>query len=49
VTDLADEAKEDLTLVIAADDKPVVLNPKEEAARTHECEYCGHNPCGCGG
>ena len=49
VNDLADETKEDLTLAIMDDDRPLVFNPEEEAARTQECEYCGHYPCGCGG
>lgn len=57
MTDLGDEAKGDLTLVIMADevademadDKPVILNPKEEAATMQGCEHCGCYPCGCGG
>ena len=47
--DLADELREDPTLVIRADEEPVILNPKEEAPTMQECEYCGHYPCGCGG
>jgi hypothetical protein len=47
--DLADDAKQDLTAVIVTDEKPAILNPEDDAARTQECEYCGHYPCGCGG
>jgi hypothetical protein len=49
MTDVADEASQDLAVVITADDEPVVLNPSEEPAPMHECEYCGHLPCACGG
>ena len=49
MTDLADETNEDLTSLIVADDEPVVLCPKREAAAIEECEHCGHAPCGCGG
>lgn len=55
--DLADEAMGDLALATmadrtadeTADDKPVILGPKEEAATMQECEHCGWHPCGCGG
>ena len=51
--DLAEEPKEDIALVIVADDEPVMLHPEqeanEEAATMQECPYCGHYPCGCGG
>lgn len=55
--DLADEATGDFTSATTADktadeaarDKPVILDAKQEVARTHECEYCGYDPCGCGG
>ncbi len=47
--DLADEAKDDLTVVVVPDSKPASLDPKEEAVIIEACEYCGHYPCGCGG
>ena len=50
MTDLVDEAKEDLTLAKKAGDEPVILYyPKEETTSMEECEYCGYSPCGCGG
>ena len=49
MTDVADEASQDLAVVITVDQEPVVLNPHEEAAQMQECEYCGHLPCACGG
>jgi hypothetical protein len=41
----------------ADDTAPVVISPwqtvaddpREETVATIECEYCGHDPCGCGG
>ncbi|HUT88252.1 MAG TPA: hypothetical protein VMY37_02035 [Thermoguttaceae bacterium] len=49
MNDLAAEAKQDPALALIADDQPVIINPEAETARMHECEYCGHAPCGCGG
>jgi hypothetical protein len=49
MTDVADEATQDLASVITADDQPVVVSPNEEAVSVQECEYCGHYPCACGG
>lgn len=49
MSDVADEACQDLASLITADDQPIVVNPDEEAAQMQECEYCGHLPCACGG
>ena len=49
MTDVADEASQDLSLAIPADPEPIVLTPTEEPATIEECQYCGHLPCACGG
>ena len=48
---LAREVTENLALAAIADDKPVILDAKakEEVTGTQACEYCGYDPCGCGG
>ena len=46
---LTREATENLALAAIADDELVIIDTKDEVAGTQECEYCGYDPCGCGG
>jgi hypothetical protein len=47
--DLAEEVKDDLTVVVVPQSDPADLDLREERVRIEVCEYCGHCPCGCGG
>ena len=47
--DFPNEASEDISSLTMPDYEPLTQDAEEEPARTQECDYCGHFPCGCGG
>jgi len=49
VTNVADGALENLTLVVMPGEMPEAVDFEEEQSAGQECQYCGHSPCGCGG